>query len=323
MSVWVAQAGGGGLRERAPAAALRGLRDPGIPCTWVHGEADAEFIRALEEFGLSEVALISLREALPERPRVEEDVDHAYVSLFAVAAPSASTEKSIPPLRDLRAFVTSGWLITVGRLTKAELDTVFGRVDRQVFARGRGASFALFFFVEWAIETLYPVLDELDARVDSLEDLVVADGRSASMQTLFRLKRDLVELRRQVAPLRDVMQRLDSLTVSVIERGAEVYFRDLHDDVLRVLELIDTYREILSSALDLYLSTVNNRLNEIMKRLTVVATIFMPLTFLTGFFGMNFEHLPFHGWAWLVGSLVAMALIPIGMLLYFRRKEWW
>jgi Mg2+ and Co2+ transporter CorA len=103
----------------------------------------------------------------------------------------------------------------------------------------------------------------------------------APMQELFGLKRDLVDLRRRVAPLRDVMQRLGSHGVLHVEHEAEVYFRDVHDDVMRAIELLDTYRDILSSALDLHLSSVSNRLNRVMKQLTVVATMFMPLSFIT------------------------------------------
>jgi magnesium transporter len=229
----------------------------------------------------------------------------------------------IPPLQDIRVFLGRSWLVTVGDVTEEDYAALCGHMQRQVFSRGRGASFLLFFFLDWAIGTLYPILDALGDRVDGLEDLVVSDERAVSMQTLFRLKRDLVELRRRVAPLRDVMQRLDSLEVSLVERAVEVYFRDLHDDVLRIIELLDTYRDILSSALDLHLSTVNNRLGEIMKRLTVVATVFMPLTFITGFFGMNFQRLPFEGVFWFIAAIVLMVAVPAAMLVYFRRKEWW
>ena len=112
------------------------------------------------------------------------------------------------------------------------------------------------------------------------------------MQELFGLKRDLVDLRRRVAPLRDVMQRLGSHGVLYVEQEAEVYFRDVHDDIMRDIELLDTYRDILSSALDLHLSSVSNRLNRVMKQLTVVATMFMPLSFIVGFFGTNFTMMP-------------------------------
>ncbi|NLG66990.1 MAG: hypothetical protein GX536_04670 [Actinobacteria bacterium] len=351
MNVKVLAAGGGGPQSSAPAAALAALRDPAAPCTWIHASASEEIFAALESFGLSDVAIRSLRSGPPERPRVEDYSDHAYVSLFAASTPtliddsvgaavenktevevepevgaedrSSAPPDYLPPLQDIRAFLGANWLITVGEVDEADYLELCAHMERQVFARERGASFLLFFFLEWAVGTLYPVLDDLGDRVDDLEDLVVSEDRTVSMQTLFRLKRDLVELRRRVAPLRDLMQRLDSLEVSLVDRAVEVYFRDLHDDVLRVIELLDTYRDILSSALDLHLTTVNNRLSEIMKRLTVVATIFMPLTFITGFFGMNFRRLPFEDIAWFTSAVLLMIVIPVAMFAYFRRKEWW
>lgn len=345
MSVRVLEAGGGGPRWGAPAAALSALREPSTQCTWVHASPSEEVFAALEAFGLSEVTIRSLRGGSPERPRVEEYADYAYVSLFAAPAGTVAGKGSpdaaclvdgtlpsdaetdvgscIPLLQDIWALLGRSWLITIGEVSEEDYSTLCEHMEWQVFSRNRGASFLLFFFLDWAISTLYPVLDDLGDRIDGLEDLVVSEEGTVSMQTLFRLKRDLVELRRRAAPLRDVMQRIDSLQVSLVEGAVEVYFRDLHDDILRTIELIDTYRDILSSALDLHLSTVNNRLGEIMKRLTVVATVFMPLTFITGFFGMNFERLPFSGVSWFIVTIVVMAAVPAIMLAYFRRKEWW
>jgi len=195
-------------------------------------------------------------------------------------------------------------------------------VSRQVMERGRGPSFVLYYLAEWAVGTLYPLLDTLDDRVDSLEDLVLVDTGDTTRQELFRLKRDLAESRRRVAPTRDVMQRLSTHGLGFVEPGVEVFFRDVHDDVLLVLEQLDTHRDILSSALDLYLSTVSNRLNEVMKRLTVVATVFMPLTFITGFFGMNFVDLPVGSTAWYGLTLAGMVVLSAAMVGYAWRRRW-
>jgi magnesium transporter len=137
---------------------------------------------------------------------------------------------------------------------------------------------------------------------------------------LFSLKRDLVDLRRRVAPLRDVMQRLGSHGVLYVEPEAEVYFRDVHDDVMRAIELLDTYRDILSSALDLHLSSVSNRLNRVMKQLTVVATMFMPLSFIVGLFGTNFVRMPFGSLAWFVIMFVLLFVSVVIMLVYTWKR---
>jgi len=189
-----------------------------------------------------------------------------------------------------------------------------------VFSRQRGASFIAYHICEWLVEGLQPTLERLDDRIDALEDQVVVATGKAPVQELFALKRDLVDLRRRVAPLRDVMQRLGAHGVLYVEPEAEVYFRDVHDDVMRAIELLDTYRDILSSALDLHLSSVSNRLNRVMKQLTIVATAFMPLSFIVGLFGTNFQRMPFGSLAWFVIMFVLMFISVVAMLIYSWRR---
>ncbi len=285
---------------------------------WVHSEMSDDLLILLEALGLHEVAVKSLRDG-PERPRVEEYADHLYVSLFA-ARPSATAGP--PVLEELRVFVGPRWLISLGHLDPLVLEELQSLVERQVFARSRGAGFVLYYLAEWTVGSLNPVLDDLDDRVDGLEDLVVLSTADEARQELFRLKRDIVDLRRRVAPLRDVMQRLSTHGVTFIDESSAVYFRDVHDDVLLVIEQLDTYRDILSSALDLHLSNISNRLNQVMKTLTVVATLFMPITFITGFWGQNFDRLPFQSVLWFWVMIASVAGSFGGMLAYFWRKGW-
>lgn len=319
-------------------AFLEGLKRPGGPVVWLHADPRAEIVQALDDMGLDEVAVKSLRDG-PERPRVEEFADHIYISLFSADQPDAlktsdlfdsplsvkagaecAPDVCLPRLSELRIFLGPRWIISVGHLHAADYDDLVGRVRRQVFSRGRGASFVAYHMCEWLVESLQPVLDRLDDRIDALEDQVVLALGEEPIQALFGLKRDIVDLRRRVAPLRDVMQRLGSHGVSLVEPDAEVYFRDVHDDVMRVIELLDTYRDILSSALDLHLSSVSNRLNRVMKQLTVVATVFMPLSFIVGLFGTNFEFMPFDSFVWFMIMFVLLFLSIAGILLYTWRR---
>lgn len=325
-------------------ALLTGLADPANEATWIQLDREPVTIQALDDMGLDEVAVNSLRSG-PERPRVEEFSDHLYISLFSVAGrrdgqgassvvactTGSATEiegadgpalaaSALPRLDEFRLFLGPQWIISVGCLPDADYEFLANRISRQVFTRGRGVSFVAYHICEWLVESLQPALEDLDARVDALEDQVVLATGSAPMDELFGLKRDLVELRRRVAPLRDVMQRLGSHGVLYIDPGAEVYFRDVHDDVLRVIELLDTYREILSSALDLHLSSVSNRLNRVMKKLTVVATVFMPLSFIVGLFGTNFTRMPFESYAWFIAMFVLLFVAGIAMVLWSWRR---
>jgi magnesium transporter len=317
-----------------PAALVR-LADESSPITWIHTELSPSVIQALDDMGLDEIAVKSLREG-PERPRVEEFADHLYISLFsadkvaAMEAPSAAEAGSqspepgnllgnLPRLRDLRLFVGPRWIISVGIISKPEYEILADRVRRQVYSRQRGASFIAYQICEWLVESLQPALERLDDRIDSLQDQVLIETNDTPMDELFSLKRDLVELRRRVAPLRDVMQKLGAYGVLYVEPEAEVYFRDVHDDVVRAMELLDTYRDILSSALDLHMSSVSNRLNRAMKQLTVVATIFMPLSFIVGLFGTNFHFWPLSVF-WFVMMFVLLFVSLVVMLVFTWKR---
>ena len=335
---------------------LAGICDVSCPVTWIHTELEPAVIQALDDIGLDEIAVKSLRDG-PERPRVEEFADHLYISLFsaerfggrrggsaraAVAAPAKGGGSSggaralaepaherepgeqvgtLPRLKDLRLFVAQRWLISVGHIAEADYELLVDRVRRQVFSRQRGPSFIAYQICEWLVETLQPALERLDDRIDALQDQVLIETAQTPMDELFSLKRDLVDLRRRVAPLRDVMQRLGAYGVLYIEPEAEVYFRDVHDDVVRSIELLDTYRDILSSALDLHLTSVSNRLNKVMKQLTVVATVFMPLSFIVGLFGTNFEQMPFGSLFWFIMMFALLLLSLVAMMVFTWKRR--
>lgn len=313
---------------------LAALAKPDAPVTWLHVGSSLSVVQALDDMGFGEVAVKSLRDG-PERPRVEEFADHLYISLFSIREPfgrevaegksptggeQPGREEGLPVLSELRLFLGKSWIISVGDMGPHDLDVLVERMRRQVFSRNRGPSFIAYHICEWLVEGLQPTLEQLDDRIDALEDQVVLTTRESPVQTLFALKRDLVNLRRRVSPLRDVMQRLGSHGVIYVDPEAEVYFRDVHDDVMRCIELLDTYRDILSSALDLHLSSVSNSLNRIMKRLTVVATMFMPLSFIVGLFGTNFSRMPFGSLVWFLLMFILMFLSLAGMVVVTWRR---
>lgn len=313
---------------------LAGLSTYQGPVIWIHADLHPSVVQALDNMGLNEIVVKSLHDG-PERPRVEEFADHIYISLLSPETPldAQSTDRhevaldtldAVRPVSAwvgvLRLFLGPKWIISVGGIRARDYEILAEHMRRQVFFRGRGPSFIAYHICEWLVEGLQPTLDDLDDRIDSLEDeVVLADGR-APVQELFSLKRDLVELRRRVVPLRDVMQRLGLHGAAFVDSEAEPYFRDVHDDVMRVIELLDTYRDILSSALDLHLSSVSNRLNQVMKQLTVVATVFMPLSFIVGLFGTNFVDMPFGNTVWFVVMFVLLLVSLVGMIVYTRKR---
>ena len=196
----------------------------------------------------------------------------------------------------------------------------------QMAPPARGARL-LYLVLDALTDSFFPGLSALDDRIDELEDSVFQRPDDTQLQLLFRLKRRLVEWRKVITPQRDMLARLATGVVDLpgMTEDTERYFRDVYDHLIRISDLVDSYRDLLTGAMDVYLSTVSNRLNEVMKRLTIVATIFMPLTWIVGFFGMNFGWMvrSITGWApFFVLAVVAQLVAVAVMLVVFRRRRW-
>src|SRR6266446_7714179 len=189
----------------------------------------------------------------------------------------------------------------------------------------QGIAFLLYALLDALVDSYFPVLDDIDEIIDDLEDVTVNSTSNDVQVRIFRIKRSLAQMRRVISPQVEVANALVGRTRKFIPAKAEPYFADVHDHLLRAFEVLDSYRDLMSGMLDVYLTTVSNRLNAVMKQLTIIATIFMPITFITGVFGQNFAHSPQveHDGGynfWIV--LVAMALISIVQIWYFRKRGW-
>lgn len=221
-----------------------------------------------------------------------------------------------------------GFIITFHRQTADWLDQLWVSAHKDAGAEslmGRGVARLLHVILDTLVDTYFPVIDRLDDLIDQLEDATVNDTSNTVQVRLFRMKRAVATLRRVISPQVELTNSLITRTGALIPADVEPYFADVRDHTVRVFEMLDSYRDLLSGLLDVYLTTVSNRLNVVMKQLTIIATIFMPITFVTGVFGMNFGHMPQvehdTGWNfWLV--LLAMAIITGAQVWYFRRRGW-
>ena len=173
------------------------------------------------------------------------------------------------------------------------------------------------------VDNYFFVLEELEERIEYLEDELVTQTNPVNLQAIHSLKRELILLGKSLWPLREAICTLERTDSELITASTHIYFKDIFDHIIAIIETVDTYREMLSGMLDIYLSTVSNRLNEVMKVLTIIATIFMPLTFLAGVYGMNFKYMPELEWHFgyfgVLGLMIGIALL---MLKYFRNKKW-
>lgn len=189
--------------------------------------------------------------------------------------------------------------------------------------RQSGADYLLYALVDAIVDQYFAVLESLGEKIEALQQTVVDDPRPETLNDIHALKRQLLFLRRAVWPLRDVMNNLSRSNCPFLQEPTKVFFRDVYDHVVQIVDTIETLREMVSASLDIYLSSVSYRLNAVMRVLTVITTIFMPLSFIASIYGMNFEHMPELQSRWGYPLVLAvMTAVGVGMLLLFKKKRW-
>jgi magnesium transporter len=257
-----------------------------------------------------------------ERPKREHFEGYVSLVVYGVDQQAASGEQL---LREVHLLIGDDWVVTLHPTPFAVLDALRARVRKEP---QRGERALVLEILDTVLSSYVPVLDRVDDAIDEIEEDVIQQPREQSLQRIFSLKRDLIAMRRVVTPMRDFFARdADEIThLHGMDPNDSLYFRDFYDSLVRTSDLIDSYRDLLSGATDMYLSTVANRQNEVAKQLTIIATIFLPLTFLTGFFGQNFAFLTGHiqnqTWEFFVLGLGLLLASIIGFWFFFRRKGW-
>jgi magnesium transporter len=189
--------------------------------------------------------------------------------------------------------------------------------------RKMGADYLAYALLDFIVDHYFLILERLGERIELLEEKLLTDPTTPTLQKIQNLKREMIFLRRWVWPLREVVSGLERGESAWVREATRVYLRDVYDHTIQVMDTVEIFREMLSGMMDIYLSSLNNRMNAVMKVLTIIATIFMPLTFLAGVYGMNFKHMPELEWHWgYPAAWLVMVLIAILMLFIFRRKKW-
>jgi magnesium transporter len=254
-----------------------------------------------------------------QRPKIEDYDDFTQIVAFGVRDMES-------PLVEVHCLYSERYLVTVRQDDCAAFAEIRARLARPTFKRP-SRLLLLYHLLDELVDGFFPVLSDFDDRIDEIQDEILAKPTDGQLSELFSMKRWLIGARKIVTPQRDMTVRLVSGVSELpgMTPDVERYFRDLYDHLIRISDLVDSYRDLLTGAMDSYLSTVSNRLNDVMKQLTVIATIFLPLSFLTGFFGQNFGWMVNHmnGLADFVvigvGTEVAAAA---GLFVLFRRRGW-
>ncbi len=255
-----------------------------------------------------------------QRPKVDEYPDYNFTVIFL-----AVWENDEIALREHHLYVGAHYLITVHHEPSAELKELQERIHKSPDLTHGKPAFLTYLAIDALVDTTFPVLEKLDDEVDVLEDEITAKATQDSLQRIYHLKHTVTELRRFLGAQRDVFQALITHGIHLQQQDMTLYYRDVYDHIVRQYETADSLRDLLSSAMDVYLSTVSNRLNQTTKALTVIASLFLPLSFLTGFYGMNFAYLvtvletPTAAFLLGVGTMVIAILIQ---LYFFRRRGW-
>jgi magnesium transporter len=254
-----------------------------------------------------------------QRPKVDDYKDHVQLVVIG----STPDEDG---LVEVHCLAMATCLVTVHDDDCPAFIDLRQRIDTGRLALD-GVAHTLYLVIDALVDSFFPLLAQLDDRLDALEDGVLAQPDDAQLQEILRLKRLLVGVRKAIGPQRDLLARLVNGVVTVPGMTPDLirYYRDAYDHMIRIFDLVDTYRDLLSSAMEVYLSTVSNRLNAVMKKLTIIATFFMPLTWVTGFFGMNFGYLVrgvTSAWAFLLLGLISQAAIITFLYVYLRRRDW-
>ena len=221
------------------------------------------------------------------------------------------------------AFLSRNFLITVHRDPMQAVDDVCNRLPSDARLLGNGPDFLLYNIVDQMVDAHFPLLDRIEESVDELQDSIFKDARPAHLDELLHLKRDINVLRRQSVPQRELLNQISRGDAAFVQKQHLIYFRDLYDHMFRISETIDVERDMMSGTMEAYLSVVANRTNDIMKVLTILSTIMLPLTVIGGVYGMNFQHMPELHWRYgYLFALGLMATTTVTLLLWFRRRGW-
>jgi magnesium transporter len=299
------------------------LPDDPQAVTWinVNGVSQVKDLEKLgEHYKIHPLVLEDILE-VGQRPKVEDYDDYLYVVLNSIR-PIAVGEELVA--EEISLVLGPHYLLSF----YAGDDDLFAPVrERLLKAKGRirklGADFLAYSLIDLVVDNYFVELERFGDQVESLEDEVVARPSPQTLRDVHQFKNDMIMLRKSLWPLREVIARLERRESPLITENLANYFRDVYDHTIIAIDTVETYRDILSGMLDIYLSSMSNRLNQIMKVLTIIATIFMPLTFITSLYGMNFKNMPELQWEYGYYAILGVILVvALTMIQFFRKKQW-
>ncbi len=257
-----------------------------------------------------------------QRPKVEVSDEYVYISAKMLLFNAETDEIDI----DQVSFVLGkNYVVSISEKDTDVFEPVVKRLQQGMSRfRKLGADYLVYSLLDIIVDNYFTVLEKFGDKVEYVEDEMVGRSQSYTLQTIHKLRRQLLFFHKAIWPLREILSFLQRGECLLVKETTEIYLRDLYEHVVQVMDTTETIRDILSGLMDIYLSSTSNRMNEIMKVLTIISTVFMPLSFIVGVYGMNISNMPELQWPWMYPVLwLVMIGISTSMLIFFKRKKWW
>lgn len=297
--------------------------DTKFPVTWLRVAGSLQ-VETLEEIGKNlSVHPLTLEDILDtsQRPKMEDFGRYLFIELNMLIW---DQDLSQIQTEQVSLILGENYVVT---FQENESD-VFGPVRQRLrddVSRlvTQGADYLVYTLIDAIVDHYFVVLENLGEQIEFIEDELISDPDRGTIHTIHELKRELIFLRKSVWPLREIIGVLERGESALFQQSSLIYLRDLYDHTIQIIDTVETFRDMVSGLLDIYLSSISNRMNEIMKVLTIISTVFIPLSFIVGLYGMNFVYMPELHWKWGYFAVWAvMILIVLGMLSFFRGKKW-
>jgi magnesium transporter len=256
-----------------------------------------------------------------QRPKIEDFEKYIFIVLKMLYTDEKTHEIHS---EQVSLILGSNFVISFQESIGDVFDTIRERIrNSKGRIRKMGADYLAYGLIDAIVDNYFSILEKIGEKIEGIENEIVADPTPEKLQIIHNLKREMIYLRKSVWPLREVISGLQRGESRLVKKPTQIYLRDLYDHTIQVMDTIETFRDMTSGMLDIYMSSVSNKMNEVMKVLTIFAAIFIPLTFIAGVYGMNFQFMPELDWKWgYFAALFGMLAVGVSLLFYFRRKKW-
>ncbi|MFX1312457.1 MAG: magnesium/cobalt transporter CorA [Promethearchaeota archaeon] len=300
---------------------LTKIEKPLIRWIDINGLAQVHVIEEIgNQFGLHPLVLEDILSP-NQRPKLEDYGSYIFTVLTKL---NWNKEEEEFEYEQISLILGENYVISFQERDTNLFNPIYERIQ---VPKGRvrlmGADYLLYVLIDIIIDNYFLILEKVGEDIENLEDVLIKNPEPETLQLIYRLKRSSIDLRKSIWPIREVINKLQREQSKLIKDDLQIYLRDIYDHIFRISDLLENYRDIIFGMLDLYLSSVSNRMNDIMKVLTIISTVFIPLSFLAGFYGMNFIYMPEFSYPIAYPILiVVMIIIALVMLIFFKRKKW-